>query len=716
MSGARLEPTLALDERVSSVRGVSAARAGVLSKMGIRTVRDLLAHFPRRYIDLTAVASISDAKIGSSFTISGTVHEIALKRPKKVPLVEIALVDGTGTMIVTCFRQTWLADQLHAGDAIAVSGKVEFGYGFKRMTNPFIESLSDEGAGAGRIISVHPATEKISTAWMRRLVANALEKCAGMEDPLPLSLRTRYRLYSRFAALGAIHFPQSLDEVAQARRRLVFEELLLLELHLQQRNLREARRGQAFSHVVDGPCVHALQAALPFALTEEQACARDQILDRMAKSVPANHMLLGDVGTGKTAVAAFALAAAADSGTQALMMAPTEVLANQYAVSLGPLLDQSGVSWALLTGSTSAQERAVVCEKLAGGQLSVLFGTHALLEPDVAPASCTLVVIDEQQRFGTEQRAALVAKGQGSADVLSLTATPIPRSLALALYGDMTLSYLHVRPRSTGGTTTHVFGFEQRGDAYEIVRAQLEAGHQAFVVCPLVGTKTPEPAEGDDPAEVRVSIEGEEDFDACEPRAALKEADILRNQVFEGYEVEVLHGRMSADEKARVMDEFRAGRVQVLVSTTVIEVGVDVPNATAMIVEDADRFGLAQLHQLRGRVGRGDASGQVCLISRSKSPAAIDRLAAMQRTEDGFELASFDLSLRREGDILGNRQHGASVLKLVNVIRDAAVIEEAHAQARRLLEADPDLSNPQHRALAVELARAFGDGSQKRGA
>lgn len=706
----RLEATLSLDERVSSVRGVSAARAAVLSKLGIETVRDLLTHFPRRYIDLSAVATIAAAEIGKSFTIAGTVHKVELKRPKRIPLVEITLVDETGTMIVTCFRQNWLADQLHTGDSIAVSGKVEFNYGFKRMTNPFIEALTQDNAGEGRIIPVHPATEKISTAWMRRFIANGLSACKGMEDPLPLSLRTRYRLYSRSAALQAIHFPESMDEVDQARRRLVFEELLLLELHLMQQGIRVAQRGVATAHVVDGPAQQALMDALPFKLTEEQAQARAEILERMAAAAPANHMLLGDVGTGKTAVAAFALAAAADTGGQALMMAPTEVLATQYGQALGSLLDAAGISWALLTGSTGAADRRHIVGALAQGELCVLFGTHALLEADIAPVCCTLVVIDEQQRFGTEQRAALVAKGKGAADVLSLTATPIPRSLALALYGDMSLSYIRQRPRNLAGTTTHVFGFEQRGDAYEIVRGQLSAGHQAFVVCPLVGMKTAEPTEEDTAEAFQIDIETEGDFASFEEvqaHAAVKEAEILQNQVFPDKRVAVLHGRMASDEKARVMDEFRAGQIDILVSTTVIEVGVDVPNATAMIVEDADRFGLAQLHQLRGRVGRGTVPGQVCLISRTKNPVALERLAAMERTEDGFELAEYDLSLRREGDILGNRQHGASILKLVNVIRDKAIIEEANKQARALLSEDPDLQNPEHKALAFELARAF---------
>lgn len=714
----RLSATLALDKRVSSVRGVSADRAALLSKLGIETLRDLLTHFPRRYIDLSAVATIAAAEIGKSFTIAATVHEVVLKRPKRIPLVEITLVDETGTMIVTCFRQPWLANQIHAGDAIAVSGKVEFNYGFKRMTNPFIEALTDNNASGGRIIPVHPATEKISTAWMRRFIANALQDCTGTEDPLPLSLRARYRLYSRNAALHAIHFPESMDEVAQARRRLVFEELLFLELHLMQRNIQAATGACGIAHVVDGPAQQALGAALPFDLTDEQAQARAEILAQMAAPVPANHMLLGDVGTGKTAVAAFALAAVADTGGQALMMAPTEVLATQYGQALGPLLDVAGISWALLTGTTSAAERESIISALAQGDLCVLFGTHALLEEHVDPARCTLVIIDEQQRFGTEQRAMLAAKGKGSADVLFLTATPIPRSLALALYGDMTLSYIHQRPRNLAGTRTHVFGFEQRGDAYEIVRGELEAGHQAFVVCPLVGTKTPEPTEEDDADAFQIAIETEGDFanfDEGQRSAALKEAEILQNQVFPDKHVAVLHGRMPSDEKARVMEAFRAEKIDILVSTTVIEVGVDVPNATAMIVEDADRFGLAQLHQLRGRVGRGSAPGQVCLISRTKNPVALERLAAMERTEDGFELAEYDLSLRREGDILGNRQHGASILKLVNVIRDKAIIEEAHTQARALLEEDPNLEAPQHKALAFELARTFPQARTGRG-
>ena len=437
----------------------------------------------------------------------------------------------------------------------------------------------------------------------------------------------------------------------------------------------------------------------------------------MGEERQANHLLLGDVGTGKTAVALFGLAAVADTGMQAMMMAPTEVLATQYATGLGPLLDAVGISWALLTGSTPPEERAVALERAAAGELVVLFGTHALLEPDVQMPRLTFVVIDEQQRFGVEQREALVAKGD-CPDILSLTATPIPRSLALAVYGDMTLSYLTQRPRNAAGTRTRIFDRDQAGDAYAVALEALRAGHQAYVVCPLVGVKRDDAEEtrkkGGDPllggerddetiAPDSVAIQSDDDYSSLDPRAAEDHARMLQRNVFMDYRVAVLHGKLATDEKRRVMEAFRAHEIDVLVATTVIEVGVDVPNATCMVIEDADRFGLAQLHQLRGRVGRGDVAGEVCLVSGSRAPIAVRRLQAMERIQNGFELSEYDLSLRREGDILGNRQHGASILKLVNVMRDKNIIEAAHADAAAILERDPELEAPEHAALRREL-------------
>ena len=687
----RLAATLALDESVGRVRLVSPARARALDGLGIRTVRDLATHFPRRYIDLSRKATVAAGVIGEQCTVEGAVHEIKLKKPKpRLTLVELSLVDGTGVLMVTCFRQPWLMDQVKPGMRIAV---------------------------AGMIIPVHPACEKISAAWMRRLVGNALEAVCGLHDPLPLELRAKYRLMSRGAALSCIHFPHAMDEVAEARRRLVYEELLLLELMLMRESRERTDGCEPVVHAVDGPRMAALAEAVPFRLTDEQEEAKRDILAALAAPQTANHLLLGDVGTGKTVVAAFALAAAADTGAQALLMAPTEVLARQHGKSLGPLFDAAGISWAVLTGSTPSAEREAVLARVAEGSVDVLIGTHALLEDDVAPRRLSLVVIDEQQRFGVEQRAKLLAKGDAP-DALYLTATPIPRSLALALFGNLTLSYLKHRPHDAAQRATFVHQKADRGHAYDAARAALARGEQVYVVCPLIGQDSGErdakAADGGSGGRRReadeeayeyaaISIETDDDLEGDDVAAAAKEASYLQGTVFADYRVELLHGRMPASEKQAVMQRFRDNETQVLVATTVIEVGVDVPNATVMIVEDADRFGLSQLHQLRGRVGRGEKAAEVHLVSASKSDAALTRLSAMVDTDDGFELASYDLSLRREGDILGNRQHGASGLKLVNVMRDGAVIEAAHADAAAILEEDPNLELPAHRALAREV-------------
>ncbi|MEG1493184.1 MAG: ATP-dependent DNA helicase RecG [Gordonibacter sp.] len=714
----RLAATLALDEAVTRVRLVSPARAKAFELLGVRTVRDLVTHFPRRYIDLSSRETVASAAIGQQCTIQGTVHEIKLKRPKpRLTLVEMTLTDGTGTLMVTAFRQPWLMDSLSAGMQVAVAGKLEFNYGFKRMTNPFIEAVEGDAAGGGMIFPVHPATEKLSAAWIRRLVGNGLAQVAGLYDPLPLELRAKYRLMSRGAALSAIHFPQSMDEVAEARRRLVYEELLFLELMLMEEGRARTHGRVPVSHVVDGPCVAALAAALPFDLTEEQQAAKRDILGVLAAPQAANHLLLGDVGTGKTVVAAFALAAAADTGSQALLMAPTEVLARQHGQSLGPLFDAAGITWDVLTGSTAPADREAILARVSAAEVDVLIGTHALLEDDVVPAKCTLAVIDEQQRFGVDQRAKLLAKGEAP-DALYLTATPIPRSLALALFGNLTLSYIRHRPHDASRRTTKVHTKQDRGHAYDAALAALGRGEQVYVVCPLIGASSEDrdekagkraAREGDEDEYVyaAISIEGDDDLACDNVAAAEKEAAFLQHKTFSAYQVELLHGRMPGTEKQDVMQRFRDGETQVLVATTVIEVGVDVPNATVMIIEDADRFGLSQLHQLRGRVGRGSLPGEVYLISASRTQAALKRLAAMETTDDGYELAAYDLSLRREGDILGNRQHGASALKLVNVVRDGKIIEAAYADALALLEEDPKLEAPAHRALAREARLAF---------
>ncbi len=712
----RLAATLGLGAPVTCLAGVSTARAAALSSLGIHTLRDLLTHYPRRYLDMSQLATIAGAALGQKATVVATVFETQVKRPRpKLDITEVTLVDGTGTLIATFFRQPWLAKSLVPGTRVSVAGEVEFNYGYKRMTSPFLDRLDDDEAAYGRVIPMHPATERVSAAQMRRLVEAALAQVIPVYDCIPLYLRTKYRLYSRSAAWCCVHFPASLDEAVQARRRLAYEEVLLLEVFL-MRAARQARKdAPARPFTVDGPALAALRAALPFALTDDQNAAVADVLARLAAPQPMEHMLLGDVGTGKTVVAAHALTAAADTGLQALMMGPTEVLVAQYASTLGPLLDAAGVSWALVSGSTSPEVRREALEGLAEGRIDVAFGTHALLEDDVRCSCCGLVIIDEEQRFGVEQRRALTLKGE-SPDVLLMTATPIPRSLALALYGSMTQSYLRQVPRNRPGRTTRVLRFSERGVAYDAALAACKRGEQAYVVCPLVGEKKPDDSKGrarlDSGGQKGATqdlafIDSDADMMGANAKAAEAEAAFLSAKTFSAYRVGLLHGRLKSEEKRRVMDEFRRGDIDVLVSTTVIEVGVDVPRATVMIVEDADRFGLAQLHQLRGRVGRGELPGEVFLIATTSHEEALARLAAMERTEDGFELAEYDLSCRREGDVLGNRQHGASSLKLVNVVRDAALIEAAHADARAIVEADPEGEQPWVRVLYQESDTVF---------
>lgn len=725
MSCDRLTATLAFNAPVSTLAHISEKRARDLGAMGIVSVGDLLTTYPRRYIDNSKVVAASQVQNGQSCTVIGTVYEFKQRRPRpRLSLIEITLVDETGSLLITVFNQPWLTKSLSQGMRMSVSGTIEFKYGFYRMTNPVITPLEADEIGGGIIIPVYPATAKISTKQMASFVRSALDVVQGCYDALPCSLRTKYLLCSRYQALRGIHMPYTMDEVVEARRRLIYEELFMVELTLMQRSQERAKRHPAFVQALDPAQEKALRDLLPFELSDEQNNAVTDITTRMARDVSLNHLLLGDVGTGKTAVALFALVAAASAGNQVAMMGPTEVLVRQYAQSVGTYLTQLGISWAILTGSTPDAEREAILRALQDNTLLVVLGTHALLEPDVVFNCAGLVVIDEQQRFGVEQRTTLLDKAPG-ADFLSLTATPIPRSLALALYGDQSLSYLHAKPIQSAPRTTQVYHFSDIGFAYDAVRDALARGEQAYIVCPLIGVSTESLEQSYERDEKDVSEssfsstqakkdkKNQKDYDAAgqltaqsdeSPRyaqlewdlehdklhaslsAATQHAEILQNQVFPHARVGLLHGKLSSEEKRAVMDAFKAGDLDILVSTTVIEVGVDVPNATVMIIEDADRFGLAQLHQLRGRVGRGTKPGQVFAISRSRMPAAFDRLRALEQTDDGFVLSEYDLSLRKEGDIFGDRQSGRAFLKLVNVIRDAAIIEAAHGDAYALLE------------------------------
>lgn len=699
----RVQRTCALSDSVSRLRYVSGAREEALGRLGIRRVRDLLLHVPHRYLDFTHVVPISHADVGTDATVVATVDRVQLKRPRpRMQLVELSVMDETGVLQATFFRQPWIAEQVKVGDVVALSGKVTFAYGFKQMRAPFYEVVesSAESGGYARVLPVHPVGEGVTASWMRRIVAAALADVGDVADWLPAPLASRRGLMTLGRALREVHFPSSVEAAEAARRRLAYDELLCLQLALLTRRDLELADVAPCPHVTDGPRRAALLAALPFELTDEQRLAADEILADMASPHVMNRLLLGDVGTGKTAVAAVALAAVADTGTQAAVMAPTSVLARQYSDKLGPVLDAAGVSWALVTGSTPADERAASEAACARGELTVVFGTTALLSGELSFARLTLVVIDEQHRFGVDQRAALRRKGPG-ADLLAMTATPIPRTLALSLYGDVDISRIRRRPHAGAGVTTRLVSADSLDVAWGAVREAVSQGRQAYVICPLVDDADDGSELEDVPESLRSSSQ--------RLHSASSTLAELRAQVLPGVACDLLTGRMPAAEKDSAMERFRSGATQVLVATTVVEVGVDVANATVMVVLDADRFGLATLHQLRGRVGRGEHAGTVFLASGAKpASAARERLQALEATSDGFELAELDLRLRHEGEVLGYRQSGGVSLEISDLEADRDLVELAHADARDLAAEDPRLEAPAHRPLALEVKDRFG--------
>ncbi len=684
----RVERRVAWDLPARQARFVDDGRAGLLGKMGIDTVGDLVTHWPFRYLDLTRTLPLARLKQGVEATVVGSVRRIQRKHPRpRLTIVEVAIADETGTLLGVWFNQPWMADRFMEGERVAFAGKVDLDFGMFKMSAPFVEKLgAEDGSGnAGRIVPVHKSTEGLTTNWLRRLVASAVDDYADVPDHLPAEIRLRRGLVSLRAAIHGMHFPVTTDEAAAARLRLAYDELLCLQLGLALRRHEMVADSRGHAHVLDGDAHARLAAEVPFALTSDQVDAIAEILEDMASPRPMNRLLLGDVGTGKTVVAAHALAVVADSDTQAAMMAPTEVLAVQYAEKLGPLLDAAGISWALLTGSTPAAERAQILDGVTTGEVTVLFGTHALIEGGVTFARLSLAIVDEQHRFGVEQRLALRRKGE-AADMLVMTATPIPRSLALTRFGDLDTSYLRERPHGDGTDriTTRLVDRSHRSSAYDTVRAAVADGRQAYVVCPLV-----------------------DESDAIAARSAMKEAERLATEVFDELRVGVLTGRMKAAERLATMQRFRAGELDVLVSTTVIEVGVDVPNATVMIIEDAERFGLAQLHQLRGRVGRGEHRGEVLLFAEPGSAESRARMEAIVRSHDGFALAEEDLRLRGAGQLLGIAQHGLPELGVASLVDDADLLETARLDAFGLVEEDPSLTLPSNAALSVEVRRRF---------
>ncbi|MDQ6605028.1 MAG: ATP-dependent DNA helicase RecG [Actinomycetota bacterium] len=661
------------------VEGPKLERAA--ATLGLHTVGDLLEHLPR---DRREARSVAQLVPGETATVVVEIRAISarpVRRRGMRPLVEATVADDSGAIKATFFNQPWLVNKYPAGTRLVLHGKYEAHNRF-RVQGHARTTLATAGSDA---VAHYPATDGISSTQILALVQAHERDLGDVLEPLPAALRSRERLADRPSALRAAHFPQLDSDQEQGRRRLAFDELLLLQLALLHRRRAQAEHANA-PVLSRAPTLTArwLGEQLPFPLTGDQERALQAIDADLAGERPMQRLLMGEVGSGKTVVALYAMLRAVEHDLQGALMAPTETLAEQHFATVQRLLGSEPVRAALLTGSTPAKRRADLLAKLESGELSLIVGTHALIEEAVRFERLGVAVVDEQHRFGVRQRSALHAKGAGPErpHVLHMTATPIPRTLALAGYGDLDFTVLRELPRGRRPIQTFVCSTDnERARAYDRIREELQAGRQAFVVCPLV-----------------------EESDLLQARAATAEFERLAGGELRDFGVVLLHGQMRPAAKQAAMAEFAAGKADVLVATSVIEVGIDVPNATVMLVEDADRYGISQLHQLRGRIGRG-AHDSLCLLFGAKDSTRLRALASMA---DGFALAEIDLELRGEGELVGTRQHGLAQFRFAELPRDAELLERARAHAERIADGDPELNLAEHALLSDALAERFG--------
>ncbi len=693
---------------VTTLEGVGPERAKALAYFEIHSILDLLTHYPRRYLDRTREARIGELVVGDEAMVIARVQRSSVRRTKTgKALVTVDVADGSGHLRVTFFNQQWRERQLSPGTDAVFFGKLDTYQGRRQMTNPVVDLIGDR---TGKIVPVYPQSDKVRlTSWdIGRWVEESLRRAGEFVEPLPAWVLDRHDFVDRTAAFRGIHVPESMGEKEEARRRLVFDELLRIQLVLVLRKHRIEETSQGIEHDTSGALVRRFLDRLPFELTGDQDRVIAEITADLARPVPMHRLLQGDVGAGKTVVAIAALLTAVQGGHQGALMAPTEVLADQHFTGMGPLLEgitvpddgaslfgERPLTVELLTNRVTGKERQRILRALAAGEVDVLVGTHALIQESVEFRSLGAVVIDEQHRFGVEQRAALRAKAGGGAvpDVLVMTATPIPRTAAMTVYGDLDVSVLREKPVGRQPiVTAWAKGEDEETAVWAKVREEVAAGRQAYVVCPLIG-----------------------ESDKLEAASAEQTFERLEGDDLSGLRLGLLHGRLAVAEKETTMTAFRAGQVQVLIATTVIEVGVDVANATVMVVLDADRFGIAQLHQLRGRVGRG-ADASYCFLVTGSGGAEGDeeeralgnaRLEAIVGTEDGFELAEVDLDIRGEGTVFGERQKGRSDLKLASLRRDREAVQHARDAAEQIVAADPALAD--HAALEDELRLFLAD-------
>ena len=673
-------PTLArtgLDSSVTVLQGVGSRQAKRLAKLGVHTIRDMLYCFPRRYEDYSQLKPINRLEYGEDVTIIAQVWDAGVRKTRGGgSLFKATLSDGTGFVEITWFNQPFLADKIQRGKQIVISGKVDEYLGRLCFNSPEWELLEKELLHTARLVPIYPLTKGLGAKWLRRLMKRTVDYWSKrMPDHLPDSVRQEAKLLDLESAIVQIHFPGDKAILKKARYRLAFDELFVLQIGLlRQRHLWRSEPGRPLP--VDDGTLDNFTRSLPFELTNAQKRALRQIVADLRTSQPMNRLLQGDVGSGKTAVAAAAMALTVAAGAQAALMVPTEILAEQHFANLAHQIPNLG----LLTGSVTGQEREEILAGLSDGSVGAVVGTHALIQEGVQFKELTLAVIDEQHRFGVSQRAALRQKGYNP-HLLVMTATPIPRSLELTLWGHLDVSVIDEMPPGRKPVVTRLILPTERERAYSFVRSQVEKGRQVFIICPLV-----------------------EESAKIEAKSAVEEYKRLQKYIFPDLRLGLLHGRMKGEEKEGTMASFARGELDILIATSVVEVGIDVPNATVMLVEGADRFGLAQLHQFRGRVGRGEHDSYCLLVSGSSSPEAQKRLQAVEATNDGFELAQKDLEMRGPGEFLGTRQAGFPDLKLASVT-DLQLIEAAREAARRFFETDPELADPDNRLLARRVVQ-----------
>ena len=689
------EKNKTLETPVRYFRGVGPKRSELLSGIGIKTALDLLYYLPARYEDRSVFTSIRDLKTGEYQTVRGKVVTTGSRVSKTGGRVfNLAIADDTGFIQATWFNQPYLADYLKPGAEIVLYGKVER-YDRIQIVQPEYEIVKEGNADSlnmGRIVPVYRLTKDITQKYLRTITHEAVTECSkAILETLPANIIAREKLVDIKFAVSNIHFPSSFENLEKAYKRIVFDEFFILQLALALKRSRVLVPGGGLGHRLSGELTAGLKKSLPFDLTDGQKKAIADIERDMSSGNAMNRLLEGDVGSGKTVVAAYALVLTAENSFQGAVMAPTEVLARQHFIVLSELLLPLGVSVALLVGGMDPKSRAETYSKIESGDIDVVVGTHAIIEKKVRFRKLGLAVIDEQHKFGVTQRALLKEKGNNP-HILVMTATPIPRTLALTVYGDLDMSVIREMPKGRKPILTYWIEEEKRIEAYNFVKEELVKGRQAYVVCPLIESPTRNP-----------------DSEAKNTEEVYKK---LKEEVFPQFKVGLLHGRMDSKEKDKVMGRFKKGAIDLLVSTVVIEVGLDVPNATVMFIENAERFGLAQLHQLRGRIGRGSHESYCILLADPKTEEATKRLKSIEGTLDGFQIAETDLEIRGPGEFFGTRQHGLPEIRFGNILKDFAIMEAARREAFDLVARDPKLSEGRHDALRKNLFSRFKDNTE----